>query len=571
MPNVEIVVNAIDNASGGLSGINTAFQKMTGFSLSAAGAVAAVVAIGKKVVDYYVEGTQKLLAYNEASEKFGRLAGIATEEAQKFVVMADRLDISQQTLATSMNILAKSGIAPTIENLGMLADQYNALTDPVARAQFIQANFGRGGQEIIKILELQSSGIQKLNQDIEANNALTQKQLNMTNLLELAQNSRKSSTEALQMQITSNTIPAQLKWNMAMVDASNKNIEFVKTTEMGKMGFMNWKTEFQNGTMAVLGFLGILGPTHQAMMNVDGTGIRLGNTFIMLADDAKESAQAIADATKTNENYISELGHWATMQTTYSTNMSTEQGKLADLYTEYDKAVLQGYWLKGEKIQGILGKIAAEQGTVEDLAAAHDKETKSVILGYMQQILARDGLTTAEVQALIDQGVQWGIYDKDTQAVLDAAILKAQNLTDIINNTPKHVVSQIDLVTVLYTIQGGVYKGRLIVGDERSASTTVSNQQQDFYHTPTYHPDTGTWYASGGFIGTAASGGFRNNRVMVGEAGAEIVDLPTGSYVHNNSETKQMMGGGLTQAGFDKSMNAFITKIRDELSKGRQV
>lgn len=43
-------------------------------------------------------------------------------------------------------------------------------------------------------------------------------------------------------------------------------------------------------------------------------------------------------------------------------------------------------------------------------------------------------------------------------------------------------------------------------------------------------------------IGTAATGGIRNNQTLVGEHGPELVDLPTGSRVRSNSDTRRLMG-----------------------------
>ena len=48
---------------------------------------------------------------------------------------------------------------------------------------------------------------------------------------------------------------------------------------------------------------------------------------------------------------------------------------------------------------------------------------------------------------------------------------------------------------------------------------------------------------SGGGKGGKASGGAASGRTLVGEQGPEVVDLPAGSFVHNNAQTRRMMGG----------------------------
>jgi phage-related protein len=52
-------------------------------------------------------------------------------------------------------------------------------------------------------------------------------------------------------------------------------------------------------------------------------------------------------------------------------------------------------------------------------------------------------------------------------------------------------------------------------------------------------------FAHGGVVGAqAAGGGPRSNQVMVGEQGAEIVDLPTGSRVRSNADSRRILGQG---------------------------
>lgn len=53
-------------------------------------------------------------------------------------------------------------------------------------------------------------------------------------------------------------------------------------------------------------------------------------------------------------------------------------------------------------------------------------------------------------------------------------------------------------------------------------------------------------YAHGGVIGAAATGGVRSNMTLVGEQGPELVDLPGGSRVRSNSDSRRLaaMGDG---------------------------
>jgi hypothetical protein len=49
--------------------------------------------------------------------------------------------------------------------------------------------------------------------------------------------------------------------------------------------------------------------------------------------------------------------------------------------------------------------------------------------------------------------------------------------------------------------------------------------------------------------GNAATGGVRGNQVLVGEQGPEIVDLPMGSHVNSNADSRRIAGGGKSGGG----------------------
>ena len=86
----------------------------------------------------------------------------------------------------------------------------------------------------------------------------------------------------------------------------------------------------------------------------------------------------------------------------------------------------------------------------------------------------------------------------------------------------------------------------------------------------TYGQGLGVYKATGGVVGTAATGGVRSNKVMVGEHGPEIVDLPTGSRVSSNPDTMRILndlGKGLRTgiAGSEKTLVAAIDKLMEDV------
>ena len=77
----------------------------------------------------------------------------------------------------------------------------------------------------------------------------------------------------------------------------------------------------------------------------------------------------------------------------------------------------------------------------------------------------------------------------------------------------------------------------------RTATSYVYTVYQDV-HTSLSQRQRRHGLRTGGNVGAAATGGVRNNQTLVGEDGPEIVDLPAGSRVRSNPDTRRLLGGG---------------------------
>ena len=75
-----------------------------------------------------------------------------------------------------------------------------------------------------------------------------------------------------------------------------------------------------------------------------------------------------------------------------------------------------------------------------------------------------------------------------------------------------------------------------------------------------YYNSTGQW------VNTGATGGMGGGSTLVGERGPEIVDLPRGSRVYSNTESKQM-GGGLSQSDMSAMAKLFAVAVATEMQK----
>lgn len=93
-----------------------------------------------------------------------------------------------------------------------------------------------------------------------------------------------------------------------------------------------------------------------------------------------------------------------------------------------------------------------------------------------------------------------------------------------------------------------IARGQLADINGRVARTYVYTTYTDI-HTSLKTRQRRHGLRTGGVVGAAASGGVRNNMTLVGEDGPEIVDLPVGSRVRSNPDTRRLMGQSGGQGG----------------------
>lgn len=158
-------------------------------------------------------------------------------------------------------------------------------------------------------------------------------------------------------------------------------------------------------------------------------------------------------------------------------------------------------------------------------------------------------------QKLHDMGVQASSFDDKLNEANRTRVLKAdirswQHDLDAAKEKLKSVPKskRADVKANIQDLQRKIDRANHELGTLRDRTVHVwvkshwDNQVADYFR------------ASGGNVGAplkhAATGGNRGNQVMVGEHGPEIVDLPGGSHVRSNSDTRRFMaqqGGGAGQ------------------------
>ena len=463
---VEIILKAVDRASGEINKVTTAggklsagFKSLTGFSIGAAGGLAAAGIASQKLINFLQQSIAETEQYVTSITDMSRVLGMSTEETSRLVQASDDLFISQDKLKVAMLAASRQGIDVSIAGLKDLSTQCLNLNAGAERSQFVMKTFGRSGAEMGKLLEVGADGIDAATAAIADNLIVTaQSKTNIENYKRSVDN-LSDSWQGMKYAIGNELIP-QLDYLMRLftkgVDPIEENYRAIEALEMQIL--------------------------------------RLGGAHGFSAGKVAE-LQAEIDA--------------LTSVTTAQTEAQKFLQSSVISTTTYFKALTQE----------LLFNLAAE-GLDADQALALAEGMGLVDSAAMAEITA--------VQLLRDEFADTGD--------LDTYIGKMGSLAGMLDYINKH--SKIDIVINT----GGT---STIPGVDYGAG---------------YYNSTGQW------VNTGATGGMGGGSTLVGERGPEIVDLPRGSRVYSNTESKQM-GGGLSQSDMSAMAKLFAVAVATEMQK----
>jgi len=170
---IDIVVRATDQSGGGLNTLNSQFQKLTGFSLSAAGAIGMAGKALDTLYKFVRDSVNETEKYVTSITDMSRVLGMSTEETSRLVQASDDLFVSQEKLQTALLAATRQGIDVSTEGLKKLSDEYLSLNAGAERGQFLMRTFGRSGADMGKLMEVGADGIQDATDAIEDNLIVT--------------------------------------------------------------------------------------------------------------------------------------------------------------------------------------------------------------------------------------------------------------------------------------------------------------------------------------------------------------------------------------------------------------
>jgi hypothetical protein len=155
--------------------------------LTRMGAVISGTAIFAAVASGLKRSIEETIAYATEVRQLSSVTGQGAEASSRLLQVFDDFNVSGGQVTTMLRTLASQGLSPTIETIGELSDQYLALEPGVARATFLQDNFGRSGADLAIIMEQGSRALLARNAAVEGGLVLSQRDIDQAEALRQAE------------------------------------------------------------------------------------------------------------------------------------------------------------------------------------------------------------------------------------------------------------------------------------------------------------------------------------------------------------------------------------------------
>ncbi len=488
-----------------------------GLSMTDLNSGIALVRQGVEVLNKAYDATiGKSQAYAEQVRNLKAVSGQSAESTSRFIQVLDDYQISAEDAMAATKALTKQGLAPTTETLAKLSGEYNSLSTVEEKNAFVTKNLGKAGLEWTNVLKQGPEAIRANSAAVADGLILSDKQLAAAERLRLSQDQLNDAWQALSITVGTQATPVLSTWVTMLNGASDWQAK--------------WSEQIQrtNGWALIPGIALLLSYSDAANQNATATDA-LATSQDGLKQSTEDAAKAAADqlaAQKAiydaNTAMVSSISTLESQEEAYNSKIVGLMGDRAK--AEQDLAALrrEGYSEQSTQIQGAIGKLDEIKAKEAELEKERGRQSLEFISNLLLQKLSLDGLTTAEFDAFAKQQVAWGLWSADIQKQASDAYRKVDEINNAIHGvqpTTKVVFDVVNHREAVVALENEIAKVQ-----DKTVTITVNTSA------PASTLDQ-----------ARAVGGSATGKTLVGERGPELVDLPSGSYVHSAGTTKNIL------------------------------
>ena len=386
--------------------------------LSVGGAIASAGLALKSIVDT----TQK---YAREVRDLSQVSGEGAESTSRFIQVLDDYELTAQDALAATRFLTKKGLAPNIETLAKLSDQYLAINDVEERNAFILANLGRGGLQWVNVLKQGSAVLIAQGAAVSKNLILDEKAIRASEEYRLAVDELNDAKQGLAVTIGTKLLPVMTTFleDLASGPTMTRNLR-IAITDLKREG---------------------LDPVTRGYIEMARQAEKAAGIAV---DGLEAQGDAMADLTDANQTYLSQLDDLTQSDQNYADRRADLGQQIIDAQAEVDLALKQGYSKTGGHVRNLMGTLGDLQDKYDELATAQGLDIRRMELALIEKKFLIDGtLSPAETEYLRDLGVKWGVYSQSGIDSMKAIEAEAANMVGIFNGLPDYKTFTMNLVT----------------------------------------------------------------------------------------------------------------------------
>lgn len=229
---VQISVETKDNSSGVIRGITSQFGALGNIigdiATQSVGWGTVTVAAGALVYKTLKDAVDETIKYNTEIHNLSLATGTGMEATSRLVQVLDDFGVSTEDVLTATRALTRQGLAPTIETLASLSDQYNSLTNQQAKNEFIIKNLGRAGIQWAEALSKGGDALVRMNAQVAAGLVASQQSYENAQRNVIAVDNWTEAWQAWKMEVGTNALPVltdTINYTLALSEADKQLAE----------------------------------------------------------------------------------------------------------------------------------------------------------------------------------------------------------------------------------------------------------------------------------------------------------------------------------------------------------
>lgn len=391
-------------------------------ALSTAGMVAGVFTAAAYGIKTALDAViNPLVAYADQVRRLGNATGMGTEDASRLIQVLDDMKISYEDLEKAVTKNGKT-YDYSVDGLARMSDEYLKLSDSQEQAAFMQERFGKNWITFVPAMQRGGDALREAARGIADNMVLTEQAVREAREYEIAVDDLTDAWTGFKYEVGNAVLPA-------LNDLTHAQEDHARALEIMR----------ENGEPVYNGMRQVSAAAlEQARAERDAATAAKIQAEAM--DDnttsAEENAKALDEISKKNTELLGLVGRMQSEADSYTQKQNDLTEERTRLESERAELIKQGWWEGSEKVKDYDVALEENAKKTQENAKEHLMASRQIILGLIEQKLAQDGLTTEELNFLLEKGQAWGLYSDTVINEARDAILEAEKVSRTINDIP---------------------------------------------------------------------------------------------------------------------------------------